>query len=257
MKFLLIIVVSVNIIRLGLSLSSLEGAYSEWKNDFNKGYICEDEDTRGFYNFVRNMGRINEHNLLYLHQCNITYKLALWDRSDLSEFEINKMYNGLKISSAEPEELVVEDRSLFLGGIEIISPNETNFDWRERNVITAVRDQGNCASCYAMASNGALEAQIALITQNLTKLSDQQIIDCSFDYGNYGCSGGDTGATYEYIIQNGIAYALEYPYEGMETGNCSYNQTMQNATLGRYQYLRIMSDALLMVKPKYIISVTG
>jgi cathepsin L len=47
----------------------------------------------------------------------------------------------------------------------------------------------------------------------LTSLSEQQIVDCSRDYGNFGCDGGLMTNSYKYIkAAGGIEGAEDYPY---------------------------------------------
>jgi len=56
-------------------------------------------------------------------------------------------------------------------------------DWRAKNKITPVRDQGSCGSCYAFASVAALEGRLLISGTSYTvsnlDLSEQQIVDCS------------------------------------------------------------------------------
>lgn len=46
----------------------------------------------------------------------------------------------------------------------------------------------------------------------LTKLSVQQIVDCSSAFGNQGCNGGFTNYAFQYIIKYGIEKESDYPY---------------------------------------------
>ncbi|XP_036354826.1 cathepsin L1-like [Octopus sinensis] len=60
-----------------------------------------------------------------------------------------------------------------------------------------------------------MESQYAINNNKLTSLSEQNIIDCSWNYGNNGCSGGLMGNVFEYVkVNNGIDTEEMYPYEG-------------------------------------------
>ena len=93
------------------------------------------------------------------------------------------------------------------------------FDWRNQNVITEVKDQGSCGSCWAFASTEVAESAFAI--KNGTDppiLAPQQLVDC-LGYGA-GCSGGPIDLTLEYIIHNGLETEANYPYMG-EDGHCA------------------------------------
>jgi cathepsin L len=97
-------------------------------------------------------------------------------------------------------------------------------DWRNLGAVNEAADQNkdrNCGSCYAFASLAALESHHFIRTRKLLKLSEQEIVDCS--YGNDGCFGGQEGLTYNYIIRNGISLAEDYPYRSIE-GKCRKNE---------------------------------
>ncbi len=48
--------------------------------------------------------------------------------------------------------------------------------------------------------------------KNLT-LSEQQLVDCSRDYGNFGCNGGFAYNGLRYIRDKGVTTEDKYPYK--------------------------------------------
>eukprot|EP00850_Spirogloea_muscicola_P002588 SM000010S04226 [mRNA] locus=s10:326183:329772:- [translate_table: standard] len=84
-------------------------------------------------------------------------------------------------------------------------------DWRTRNVLTAVRDQGACSSCWAHSSVDSVAA-IWAIAKNVAppNLSAQQVCDC--EQGTC-CQGGWPEWALQYVVENGgVQTTAAYPY---------------------------------------------
>ncbi|CAF4337649.1 unnamed protein product, partial [Rotaria sp. Silwood2] len=120
--------------------------------------------------------------------------------------------------------------------------NDTNqqtnlFDWRTKNAVSSVKNQGKCGSCYAFAAVTVLEALYALKTkaQNVIEFSPQQIVDCSSG-GNIGCKGGLYPPTINYLIGKGGKIATEDSYHYANNNDSCRIAGINEIELGEIEY---------------------
>jgi len=99
----------------------------------------------------------------------------------------------------------------------------TSVDWRLQKIVTPVKDQGGCGSCWAFAAVETIESTLAQVTGTQTLLSPQNMVSCTPNPQHCGGTGGCAGATselgYQYVADKGIASEKDYPYRGV-TGKC-------------------------------------
>ena len=100
-------------------------------------------------------------------------------------------------------------------------PDEKNWYLK---ATTAVRNQGQCGSCWAYSCVEQVESDWFLSGKSgkqVTELSTQQVIDCDVS-GAYGCGGTYAGGTsgYDFIEKNGgLASYAAYPDTSSKTGS--------------------------------------
>ena len=112
----------------------------------------------------------------------------------------------------------------------------SDFDFRDRNAVQPVQDQGNCGASWAFAAIGAQETnRMYQETGYLEKLSEQCFIDCVRT--NDGCNSGDAynAYTWERYHQNHLTMAdKDYrPYEAAQ-GECQFNGSIATSLLNVY-----------------------
>lgn len=67
----------------------------------------------------------------------------------------------------------------------------------------------------AFSAVGAMQGAWYLATGQVLSFSEQQLVDCSWNYGNNGCQGGEMEPAIQYIAEHGGAAAEEdYQYKG-------------------------------------------
>ena len=91
-----------------------------------------------------------------------------------------------------------------------------SFDWNDLNMVSPVKNQLNCGSCYAFASVGMFEARARVQTNNHWQplFSEQEITSCS-DYSQ-GCRGGFPYLISKYGQDFGIVDESCYEYNATD-----------------------------------------
>jgi C1A family cysteine protease len=84
------------------------------------------------------------------------------------------------------------------------------FSWLDAGIMTPVKDQLTCGSCWAHACLGLFEALIKRSDGVDVDLSEQQLVNCYAD--GHGCWGASNIDAMLYMVSSGIVLESVYPY---------------------------------------------
>uniref|UniRef100_UPI00358F86F8 cathepsin L-like n=1 Tax=Myxine glutinosa TaxID=7769 RepID=UPI00358F86F8 len=197
--------------------------WESWKGKYGKSYLGRGEEVLRKRVWESNLQIVQQHNVL-ADQGQANYRLGMNAYADL----YNEEFMALKGSSGILQAKDQSSTQTFKPLVGVTLPSSV--DWRNQGYVTPVKDQGQCGSCWSFSATGSLEGQHFAKTGTLVSLSEQQLVDCSWSYGNYGCSGGLMESAYDYIRDaGGVQLESAYPYTA-QNGRCHFDQSKAVAT---------------------------
>merc|ERR1712080_576753 len=190
---------------IAVAASAPADEWSNFKKTYNKVYRSYEEEQFRKSVFAETLAFINEHNAKY-EQGLYTFDTAINERADWTQEEWES------ILTAKVPERSQEEPAVFASAPDA-------HDYRDYNMVTPVKDQQRCGSCWAFAVTGAVEGAWSRSTGTLLNLSEQELVDC----GDGDCDGGWTSRAYQTIIaQGGQMLGSDYPYTA-QNGWCRYD----------------------------------
>jgi len=143
-------------------------------------------------------------------------------QSETSTHGINKFTDR---TPAEMKRLLgyrAQDMSAFRNVTDFPEAKVDTVNWFTKGAITPVKDQAACGSCWSFSATGAMEGNHWIATGKLVSLSEQQLMDCSWKYGNLSCGGGLMDSAFKYAMATPLTTEANYPYTAMFHTTCSY-----------------------------------
>lgn len=189
-----------------------ERMFQDFIVHFNKKYSSNKEKQYRFKIFKKNLLTIEK--LQAYEQGTGEYGVTMF--ADLTSEEFKKQYLGLRPDLRAENQIPILQAKI--PNIEL----PVEFDWRHYNVVTPVKNQGQCGSCWAFSVTGNVEGLYAIKHGKLLSLSEQELVDC--DKLDEACNGGLPDNAYR-AIENlgGLELESDYPYIGRDE-KCYFNR---------------------------------
>jgi len=209
-------------------LTEEQNLWELFKGAFDKSYASEEVEAVRMNIFLDNKRVIEEHNERF-NAGEVSFEMGINKFSDLTVSEWSKIYNGYKApEGAESLGRAWEEPA------DLQDPLPDKIDWRLHDMVTPVKNQGQCGSCWAFSSTGALEGQHSRQAGELVSLSESNLVDCTAKYGNGGCNGGWQDNAYKYIVDvGGIDTEESYPYQPVQR-TCAFDAANVGANATGY-----------------------
>lgn len=188
MKFLILCLVAA------VSAEFTENLFKDWTIEHGKKYESNAEAIRRYNIFKSNLGWINKRNTELEHM-----QVGLNQFADMTQEEFAAIY--LHPLDTEAYEAYLANHT---------TPQDPNNIPINGKCATAVRNQGQCGSCWAFAAMGALEALVCT-----GHLSTQMLVDCV----DHGCNGGMPAHALTYTTSHGACSEGNYKYTAKD-GSC-------------------------------------
>ena len=180
----------------------LHNQFQKFIKKYNKKYSSVNEYLARFEVFKMNV--------MNLYKESQKYKTGITKFSDLTQQEFAKIYLNLKYDA-----MAVANFNPAHPSFSNAAPD--SFDWRDKGLVTPVRDQGMCGSCWAFSTVANLEGLYYKLKGVAVDLSEQILVDC--DTYDSACNGGLMEYAFQWIKENGMETEEDYPYTGYK-GSC-------------------------------------
>ena len=181
--------------------------FAQYQLEFGKTYESATEAMARQEIFTKNLQAILEHN-----KKDLSWKNGVNHLTDRTESELKTLRGHKKALSHQAKLKGTTEKHVKTG-----KSIPDTVDYRNTGAVSAIKDQGQCGSCWTFASAATIESQWYLQSGKITDLSTQQIASCTENPqdcgGTGGCEGGTAEVAFASIIANGgIASEYTYPY---------------------------------------------
>lgn len=162
--------------------------------------------------FADNFDVIQKHNA----DTTKTYKFGL---NQFSHLTYDEWIDTVKVGGTRAPNLRRNPNAPLHTAPADASANPASVNWVTAGAVTAVKNQGNCGSCWSFSTTGALEGAYQIKYGTLKSFSEQELVSCDTGGGDAGCNGGWMDDAFTFVQKNGgITTEDAYPYTSGTTG---------------------------------------
>ena len=190
----------------------------------------------------------NQHTVDNLNKKNKGVSFAMNGSGNLTDEEFARMQGAKPDLEARAANIVNGNgRHLNHEKRALLADPQYNINWVDEGVMTPVKNQSYCGSCWAFAASSVMEGMEAIQNgHEPVRQSEQEAVDC-VDKA-YGCKGGWMNYYWDWTKDNGGAQSNEaYPYE-KKTLECRNQENKvaiaTSASRGRVQGVDAMIEQL-------------
>lgn len=213
-------------------MPGVEYTFEQFVDEFNRDYaVGSPEYHKRKTVFETNLKDVLAHNA----DSTKTWKRGINTYSDMTNAEFKTSgrlgYSKLQATKYAQRTATLEHAA---SSITDLTALPKAVDWRLKGVVSNVKDQGHCGSCWAFATTETIESHAAINTGLMPTLSPQQLVSCAPNPlscgGIGGCEGSIPEVAYDYIQLFGMTSEWMHPYTsyfgGKPAGSkCDWNST--------------------------------
>ena len=214
----LLLLATTSTITASFSYVSRWDEFNKFVKQYNKSYETIIQRYNAYFTFQTNYNFIENHEF--------SFEIKMNEFGDIRPEEFHSNRKGFSLPHSGYNKTLTSCSSFKSNTTTL----PDSVDWREHGVVTPVKNQGQCGSCWSFSATGAMEGAWAIQTGELISLSEQQLIDCSIAYGDLGCNGGLMDNAFKYAIDHGMCSEDQDPYEAASDHciNCDTVATFDN-----------------------------
>jgi cathepsin L len=211
--------------------------YMNYISQYEKSYDSMEDFYGRFQLFQK-----TEANLAKLNSKNSQATFGHNAFSDWTRQEYMSML-GLRYEETPAELYINKDANLE-------STSGDSVDWRDvSGVVTPVKDQGQCGSCWAFSATEAVESAYVIAGNDQVIMSPQELVDCSKGIlSNHGCNGGMYYNAWKWEKTHMAMKESDYPYVSGTTkeadANCSYDESKGVTFVSGYEQVSADTDSI-------------